>query len=57
MSSEQVCYTIINNPTETETPNEQQLKHDIGKYNSWPSRRPARPIRNAFLILLLLCVC
>ena len=30
MSSEQICYTIINNPTETETPNEQQLKHDIG---------------------------
>ena len=31
MSSEQVCYTIINNPIETETSNEQQLKHDIGK--------------------------
>ncbi len=30
MSSEQICYTIINNPTETEAPNEQQLKQDIG---------------------------
>ena len=31
MSSELPCYTIINNPTETEAPNEQQLKHDLGK--------------------------
>ena len=30
MSSELPCYTIINNSSESEPPNEQQLKHDIG---------------------------
>ncbi len=30
MASELSCYTIINNPYETETPNEQQIKHDLG---------------------------
>ena len=28
---EAACYTLINNPSETETPNEQQLKHDLGE--------------------------
>lgn len=31
MSGEQPCYTLINNPLETEVPNEQQLKHDLGE--------------------------
>ena len=29
--SEQPCYTLINNPSETEIPNEQQLRNDLGK--------------------------
>ncbi len=28
-SSELACYTLIHNPSDTETPNEQQLKHDL----------------------------
>ena len=31
MASEQPCYTLINNPTEIEIPNEQQLRHDLGE--------------------------
>ena len=31
MAVEQPCYTLINNPTETEIPNEQQLRHDLGE--------------------------
>lgn len=30
MASEQPCYTIINGIQDSETPNEQQLKHDLG---------------------------
>ena len=30
--AEQPCYTLINNPNETEVPNEQQLKHDLGEF-------------------------
>ena len=30
--AEQPCYTLINNPSETEIPNEQQLRSDLGEY-------------------------
>ena len=29
--AEQPCYTLINNPAETEIPNEQQLRNDLGR--------------------------
>ena len=29
--AEQPCYTLINNPSETEIPNEQQLRNDLGE--------------------------
>lgn len=32
--SEQPCYTLINNPNETESPNEQQLKQDLEHGNN-----------------------
>lgn len=31
---EQPCYTIINFRSDTDTPNEMQLKSDLGKFNS-----------------------
>ena len=27
------CYTLINNPSETEMPNEQQLRNDLGGWS------------------------
>ena len=31
------CYTLINNPSETEIPNEQQLRNDLGKADAHPA--------------------
>lgn len=31
-AAEQVCYTLISAPNDTEQPNEMQLKHDLGKF-------------------------
>ncbi len=37
-AAEQACYTLINSPTESEPPNEMQLKQDLGesKFSCFP---------------------